>query len=166
MSYAQFAASDSYISKQPAAHVEIVLLDESNVAEPVIGASTGINWGEDYEQNGVEEAGNEGIDEIPTGAHSMSGTLPAFYTPQWNDRLPSRQNFLSTIGGKSYTILERIPASRSSTGAPVVLNALVGCKISRYGSQQGARGLKTIDLAFRGTRRYNGEEWAALSGQS
>jgi|SRR3990172_8757668 len=161
MAYADFVTLDDsqhYASKHSGSAVEVVLIDESNPAVTVIGATTGINVNEDFEANPVEEAGNDGVDEIVQGRHSGSLTVPAFWTPEWNDRLPSRQNFI----GRSFLILERLGKNRPGEGT--VINAFTGCTLNGNGSSHGARGNKTLDLRFLFERRYNGQEWADLTG--
>jgi hypothetical protein len=156
--YTDFMAEDAYATKHSGSGVEIVLVNEEDPTDVVIGAATGINVSEDFEVVPVEEAGNDGVDEIVQGRHSGSLTIQAFFTPEWNDGLPTRQTFI----GKSYVILERIPEGRP--GAGNVLNAYTGAKMSRKGGAHGARGAKTLDLAFAFERGYNGEEYADLSG--
>ena len=154
MSYAEYQQTDAYRSKVAGAHVEVLILDALSPSEIIIGKTTGINWNEDFETLPVEESGNDGVDEIVDGRHAITGNVPAFFTAQWNDSLPTRQSFI----GKRYTIIERIGEDWPNAGT--VLNAATGCKLSRQGQQMGARGLKTVDLAFTAERRYNGAEWA------
>lgn len=158
--YSELQAADDYVSKVAGAGVEIIILEEGNPGESLIGATSGIQWTDNFEQLGVEEAGNDGVDEHVTGRHDGSCTIPAFFTPQWNDRLPTRQDFL----GKTYTVLEKIAKGRPQEGQ--VLNALTGVKINRVGGSQGARGLKTMDLGLVYKRRYNGKEYATLTGNA
>ena len=156
--YAEFVASQEYPSKQSGSAIEILLINADDPSDVTIGATTGISMNDDFEKIPVEEAGEDGVDEIVDGRHSGSASIPAFWTAQWNDGLPTRQNFI----GKEYLILERFGEDRPNAG--VVINAYVGAKLSRHGNQQGARGAKTVDLAFTYTRRYNGAEWSALTG--
>lgn len=158
MAYADFVASQNYTSKQSGSAVLVVLVDEDDPTQTIVGATTGINATDDFETIPIEEAGEDGVDEIVQGRHSGNLTLPAFWTGQWNDKLPTRQNFI----GKSYTILEKFGEDRPNTGT--VINAFTGCKISRLGASNGARGAKTFDLAFAYERRYNGQQWATLTG--
>jgi len=160
--YAEYKALNTgqhYASKKSGAAIEVVILNEDDPSVPIIGATTGINVNEDFEANPVEEAGNDGVDEIVDGRHTVSFSIPGFWTPEWNDRLPTRQDFI----GKSYLVLERI--GKSQPGEGTVLNAYTGCKISGLGHSHGARGNKTLDIRFLAERRYNGDEWATLSGQ-
>lgn len=156
--YTDFMNLDAYTTKHSGSGVEVVLVNEEDPTDVVLGAATGVNVSEDFETIPVEEAGADGVDEIVQGRHSGSLTIQAFFTPEWNDGLPSRQTFI----GKSYVILERIPEGRP--GAGNVLNAWVGAKMSRKGGAHGARGAKTLDLAFSFERGYPGKEWAELSG--
>ena len=160
MSYAAYRASDAYTSKVAGASVEILILNADDPSEVIIGRTTGMNSNEDFETLPVEEAGESGVNEIVDGRHTITGNLPAFYSPQWNDRLPTRQNFIA----KRYTIMKRIGEDWPHAGT--VLDVVTGCKLSRLGNQQGARGLITLDMAFTGERRYNGGEWEALTGGS
>ena len=158
MAYADFVADDEYQSKQSGSALHVLIIDEDDPTSTVIGATTGINATDDFETIPVEEAGEDGVDEIVQGRHSGNLTVPAFWTAQWNDTLPTRQNFI----GKSYTIIERFGEDRPNAGT--VVNAYTGCKLSRVGASNGARGAKTLDLAFAYERRYNGQQWATLTG--
>lgn len=158
MAYADFVASEEYKSKHSGSGLLVQILDEDDPTKVIIGATTGINGTDDFETVPIEEAGNDGVDEIVQGRHTISITLPAFWTPAWNDTLPTRQSFI----GKSYTVLELIAEDRPNAGT--VVNAYTGCKVSRYGQSNGARGVKTVDLAFACERRYSGQEWATLTG--
>jgi hypothetical protein len=156
--YADFEASDAYESKHGGAEIAIVIYPSDDPTIPLIGAATGINATDDFETLRVEEAGEDGANEIVTGRHTIDFTVNSFWTPGRNDRLPTRQSFI----GKEYTVMEVIAPGRSGAGTPV--NVYTGAKLSRNGSSHGARGLKTTDLAFSALTRYNGAEWAALSG--
>jgi len=158
MGYAEFQATDDYSTKKSGAQIEVLIINEDDPSDELIGATTGISWNEDYENIPIEELGNDGVDEIAQGRHTIGFTVPAFFTPEWNDSLPTR----STYKGKSYTVVERI--GKGWPGEGTVLNAIVGNRLNRIGSNSAARGAKTFDLAFTGTDRYNGAEWAALSG--
>lgn len=159
MGYAsEFAVDDSYRSKKSGSHIEVVIVDEDDPAQAIIGATTGINWNDDFELVAVEEAGNDGVDEIVQGRHAGSGSINAFWTPQWNDRLPSRQAFI----GRGFIIYEQIGTKRPFTGT--VVNAFVGAKISQVGSNHAARGAKMTSLAFMYETRYTGSEYATLYG--
>lgn len=158
MSYADFVALEDYASKHAGAALSILLYDESNPGAPIISGATGINYTDDFETIPIEESGNDGVDEIVQGRHTINFTLQSFWTPERNDALPTRQSFL----GKKYTIMEVIAEGRPGAGTPV--DVITGCVLSRNGGAHGARGAKTSDLAFSGERRYNGTEWAALTG--
>lgn len=160
MAYADFLKEDIYVSKLSGSHVSILLFDSTNPTAPVIGAASGINWSGELEVIVVEEAGEDGANEIVQGRHSLAGTVSAFFTPQRNDVLPTRQTFI----GKEYTILEQIAEGRQGAGTPI--NVIVGARLSRVASSHGARGLKTSEMAFTAKRRYNGKQWAAKSGGS
>ena len=155
MPYAEFAATEEYTSKIAGSAIGIRIYNDREPGAPIIGLATGINATDDFETIPIEEAGNDGVDEIVQGRHSGSATVQSFWTPQRNDALPSRQTFI----GKSYTIQEVIAEGRP--GAGEIVNVYTGCKLSRNGQAHGARGAKTIDLAFSYERRYTGVEWAA-----
>ena len=157
MSYAEFAVADAYNSTSTGSAIQVLLINELDAGDVVIAQTTGIQAAEDYETIGVEEAGEEGVNEIAQGRHSGSASIPGFWRPGTNDDLPSRNSFI----GKTYTIIEKIAAKRPSAG--IILNVYVGCKINRYNQSFGARGLKTHDLGFLFQTRYNGEEWADLA---
>ena len=158
MTYAEFQGADSYVEKKSGAHIAIVMFDESTPTEPIIGAATGINSTDDFETLPVEEAGEDGANEIVQGRHSVNLTINAFWTPQRNDKLPTRQNFIN----REWTVMEVIAPKRIGAGTPV--NVFTGCKLSRNGTSHGARGLKTIDLALQAITRYSGKEWADKTG--
>lgn len=158
MAYADLVASDEYQSKYAGAAIEVVIVDIANPGSPIIGATAGINPADDFETVPIEEAGNDGVDEIVQGRHSGAMTIPAFFSPQYNDSLPTRQDFI----GKTYTIYQRIAPGRPQAGA--ILNVWTGAKLQRYGIAQAARGALTVDLSFAFERRYKGEEWAVLAG--
>lgn len=159
MSYSDFIDSESYLSKVSGSHIAVLLFKEDNPSDPVIGGATGINHTDDFETIPIEEAGNDGVDEIVQGRHTGSCTIQAFWAARRNDRLPTRQAFIGNV----WLIIEVIAPGRP--GAGNVVNAYTGCVNSRVGGAHGARGAKTTDLAFTYERRYNGKEWAALTGQ-
>ncbi len=156
--YSDLVADPAYRSKYAGAALEVVIANEDSPSELIIGATTGQNLSEDYETIPIEEVGNDGVDEQAQGRHSGTLSIPAFWTPEWNDTLPTRQTFV----GKSYFIYVRIAPGRPQAGT--VVNAYIGCRLSRIGMSFGARGAQTLDLAFAFTRRYNGAEWALLNG--
>jgi hypothetical protein len=156
--YADLVASEEYQSKHTGSALQVVIIDAASPGELVIGATTGSNCSEDFEVVPVEESGNDGVDEIAQGRHSGTLSVPGFWTPQWNDSLPSRQSFI----GREFIVMEKIGINRPNAGT--VVNVWEGAKISRYGQSNGARGAKTLDLAFSFTTRYNGAEWALKTG--
>jgi len=158
MSYADFQASDQYRSKVAGASYEVLILNEADPSDVIIGKTTGLNLNEDYESLPVEEGGEDGVNEIVQGRHAISGNVPALFTPERNDRLPSRLNFI----GKTYSIIQRI--GEDWPGAGQVIQVVTGAKISRRGDQSGARGLVTLDLAFVAKTRYTGKQWNARTG--
>jgi hypothetical protein len=162
MLYADYKQLDAYVQKQSGSAVRVVITRDAAPATPLLSLTTGINWTDTFEQLPVEEAGEEGINEITTGRHSGSANVNGFWTAERNDKLPSRQNFLDEGTGGTYTIMEVVGKKRPGEETPV--NVFTGCKISSYGSAHGARGLKTFDLSFIYEERLTGEQWAALTG--
>lgn len=158
MAYADFQAQDAYVSKHSGSGLEAVLLDETDPSQIIVGAVTSFNYTDDFEVIPVEEAGNDGVDEIVQGRHSGTGTIQHFWTPEWNDNLLSRDEFI----GRKFTVLIRVASEREGAGA--VQDAFTGVAISRVGASHGARGARTMDLAFSYETRYNGARWAAKSG--
>lgn len=157
MPYADFASTPDYRSKHSGSAIAIEIYDEDNPSSPLIGAATGINATDDFETIPIEEAGNDGVDEIVQGRHTISFTVQAFWSPQRNDALPTRQSFI----GRKWTVIEKIAPGRP--GAGEIVNVYTGAVNQRVGQAHGARGAKTVDLAFAAERRYNGQEWAAKS---
>jgi hypothetical protein len=158
MSYADFVATDDYRSKHAGSALAILIFNEDSPGPPLISAATGINSTDDFETVPIEEAGNDGVDEIVQGRHTVSFTVQAFWTPERNDTLPTRQDFI----GRKWTVMVVIAPGRP--GAGNVVDVWTGCVLSRVGGAHGARGAKTTDLAFSAERRYSGQEWATLSG--
>lgn len=161
-SYSEFRVSSEYKSKHTGSAIKVVILLESDATRTIIGAVTGLQYNDALEAVGIEEAGNDGIDEIIQGRHSGNLSVSAFWTPEWNDTLPTRQTFLGSAGGP-YTVLEMGSDDRANM-ADVVVNAFIGCRIDSLGANLGARGPKTMDIRMLCTRRYSGAEWAALTG--
>ena len=80
MSYSDFVASEEYASKQSGSALHVLIIDEDDPTQTVIGATTGINATDDFETIPIEEAGEDGVDEIVQGRHSGNLTIPAFWT--------------------------------------------------------------------------------------
>ena len=154
MGYATFVASADYTSKMAGAALAIKLYDESNIGAPIIGGATGLNESDDFESIPIEEAGNDGVDEIVQGRHTCAGTIQAFWSPQRNDALPTRQTFI----GKKFTIVVEIAPGRPGAGS--IVDVFTGAVLNRRASAFGARGARTIDIAYMAERHYNGTEWA------
>lgn len=160
--YSEFVATPEYKSKQAGAAIKVLIMLESDPTRTIIGAVSGLQYNDALEAIGIEEAGNDGVDEIIQGRHSGNLSVNAFWTAEWNDELPTRQTFLGSAGGP-YTVLEMGSDDRPNM-ADVVLNAFVGCRIDSMGANVGARGPKTMDIRMLFTRRHSGSEWAALTG--
>lgn len=158
MSYDDLRNSASYQAKVPGAATEVYIVDANDPAQRIIGASTGINMVESYETIPVEEGGNDGVDEFMQGRHDAGATVGAFFTPDWNDRMPTRQDFL----GREFTIFERFGPTFPNAGE--ILNVYIGCRINRVTLNSQARGARTFDIGIAFTRRYNGAQWASLAG--
>jgi|DEB0MinimDraft_6_1074348.scaffolds.fasta_scaffold69164_2 hypothetical protein len=158
MGYTDFQGSEVYPSKRAGASVEILLFDEADLTSPIIGAASGLSYSDDYEKPPVEEAGNELVTEHTDGRHSGSGSINAFWSPQYNDGLPSPSEFI----GKRYVIVQRVGPNYPQAGT--VLNAFTKVAISRVGGSQGARGNMTQDVGFSYKKRWTGAEWAARTG--
>ena len=159
MPYNDFIATPEYPAKVSGAHIGVAIYDEAlPAAPPILGGTTGINASDDLEGIPIEEAGNEGVDEIVQGRHTLQGSIQSFWSAERNDALPTRQSFI----GKKYLILEIVADER--VGAGEVVNAYTGCVITRVGNAHGARGPKTVDITFLAERRYNGLEYATLNG--
>lgn len=158
MPYRDLQSSPEYVSKHAGSGIEVSIMNELNPSELVVGALSGNNSSEDFEAIPIEEVGNDGVDEIVQGRHSGSISCPGFWTPEWNDSLPTRQTFI----GKRYTVMARIAEGRPQAGT--VVNVWTGCTLTRLGQSHGARGALTIDMAFLFTNRYNGAEWAERAG--
>lgn len=158
MPYQDFQQSSGYGSKTAGASIEIILINESDPTKSYVGKTTGMSWNDDFEALPVEEAGNDGVDEIVQGRHTTNFSIPAFYSPQFSDQMPTRQDFL----GHKWTCLWRIASPYPNAGT--VLQAHTGGVISNVSSQLGARGLVTSNLSFVAERRYSGKEWSDLTG--
>ena len=156
--YAEFVQSDAYQSKSPGAALEVLIQNELNPAESLIGKTSGLNINEDFETLPVEESGNDGVDEIVQGRHQVTCSVPGFWSPAYGDNLPTRQDFI----GKTWTIIKRI--ATPFPGAGTVVDVVTGAKLSSLANQTGARGLVTINMSFTAERRYNGKQWADISG--
>lgn len=167
MPYATYQQQEAYAQKQPGAGIRVALYRDDSPT-PLIASTTGVNARDDFEAIPVEEAGEEGVDEVVVGRHTASGTIQIMWTPERNDLLPSRQSFLGTGNGHKYTILELTGDGRvgtdAATGEAVVLNAWTGCVISSWDHSVGARGVVSGTLQFLAERRYTGKEWADLNG--
>lgn len=159
ITYAAFSALSEYLSKYAGASILAVIVDESDPTQVIVSQTTGISNNEQFEIIPIEEAGSDGVDEIVQGRHSGTISVPLFWTPQRNDALPTRQTFI----GKSYVVIAKVAKGRP--GEDNVVNAFVGCKLSDNSTfNVGARGAVTGNLSFGYTRRYNGTEWAVLTG--
>lgn len=156
--YADYEAGDAFSTKKSGSHIRVIVQDADDPSLTLIGAATGIQWSDNYEVNVVEEAGNDGADEIVQGRHAGSGSISAFFTPERNDKGLTRQDFI----GRKVTIFEMVGVNREGEGT--VLNAFVGAVVSGVNSGHGARGLKTYDQPFVYERRYSGREWADKVG--
>jgi hypothetical protein len=158
MAYTDFRASDAYPSKQPGAGQAVTLYDSQDPTRVIVGAVTSFSSRDDLETIPIEEAGNDGVDEIAQGRHSGSGSIACFFSAETNDNLPTRQSFI----GRKFTVLVVVAPGRPGEGT--VLNAYTGLALQGVSTSVGARGAVTMDSSFVYERRYNGTEWAALTG--
>lgn len=168
MKYAEYQDTPAYLAAHPGAGLRFALY-RADQTEPLIGRTTGMSDNEPIELIPIEEAGNDGVDEIATGRHGPgTGSISLFWTPERNDKLPTRGSFLAEGHGIEYTLLVMTGKNRvgtdNATGEGVVLDAYTGLKISSMSSQTGARGLRTQTLQVMYENRMNGAEWAAYAG--
>lgn len=164
MKYSDYKATQPYIDKHAGSAIRIVIYKASDPSTALIGRLTGLNGDDTFEIIPIEESGEDGVNEIATGRHAGNLTINGFFTPERNDKLPTRQNFLVKGEGEEYTIMQVTGDNRLGDALP--LNVFTGAKCSRNNVAQGARGVLTFDLAFSFLRRYNGQEWADLSGNA
>ena len=164
--YTQFSATDQYASSLPGAGVRIIIykVNDDGLSAVWIGTSlTGINASEPIELIPVEEAGNEGVDEIVTGRIGpVTANVEGIWSPKINDLLPWRGSFLGAGSGEEYVIQEVIGDGRTGEGLPVLIYE--GAKIGGVSHAHGARGNKTFSLQFTAKWRYPGQPWAARTG--
>lgn len=159
MSYADLIADPAYTAKYTGSAIRVEIIEEQEQGQTsLVGFTAGINPTDDFEAVPIEEAGNDGVDEIAQGRHTLQASIPGFWSPERNDRLPTRQDFI----GRKYLIREVIADERPQAGT--IVNVYTGCVISRVSAPFGARGARTIDIAFLAERRYNGKQWAELTG--
>lgn len=160
MTYSELVNSEEYPRKHAGAGLEVLIIDEDDPTNIIIGATTGLNMSTDLEVIDIEEAGNEIVDELVQGRATVAGTVQHFWTPEWGDRLPDTQDFL----GKSYLVIVRIAPNFPNAGQ--VVDACTGGRLTRIGKAHGARGARTSDLAFKFMRHFKGSSWAARTGQA
>ncbi|MFA5801220.1 MAG: hypothetical protein WC911_01955 [Thermoleophilia bacterium] len=160
MGYADYQTSGAYAAKQAGAFHSVVLQNEADATDKLVGATTGISWNEDYEGIPVEEMGNDGVDEHVDGRMTVSGSFTMNASSQRLDAMPTRQDFI----GKRYTITQQVAKSADSTAIGTVVWVCTKCKITGISGQNAARGIQTLSVNFVGSRRYSGAEWADLTG--
>lgn len=162
MRYSELQATPSYANVPAGAAIRVVLVRVSDGATVLVGSTTGLSWSDDFEQNPILEAGLEGIDEHATGAHTGAANASINFRPETNDLMPTRDSFLGEGEGVEYTIFQVKADRRVGPGIPI--SVCEGCKITRYATEQGARGILTAQLSFVYQRRYSGAEWATKTG--
>ena len=165
MRYSEYQASDAYVSRQSGSGVRIAIykIGENGASMLWLGKLTGINANEPTEQLPVEEAGNEGVDEIVTGRIGpVTANCEGIWSAEVNDKLPWRGNFLGAGTGEEYLIMEQCGDGR--TGVDLPLTVFEGAKISGRSSAHGARNLKTFSLQFIAKSWIPGLEWADQNG--
>lgn len=156
--YNEFKGRQEYLAKYSGSAIGVAIFDELDPSKVVIGKVSGVNPNQNFEAIPIEEAGNDGVDEIVQGRHDGAMSVSAFWTPEWADTVPTRQNFI----GKKYLILLFVGAQRPSEG--VILGAYTGGVINNISDPFGARGARTFNFSFLFERQYSGQEWADLSG--
>ena len=157
MAYSDFEATEEYLGAGAGAQYLIVMVNVDNPSESFTGFS-GVSGNDDFEQIPIEEAGNDGVDEFATGRHSGAVNLNGFWRPEYNDGFfPTRQSFV----GRTYTLFRKIAPDRPSAGT--VVDVWTNINVSSYASQQGARGAMTFSMSAPFSRRYNGQQWAAIA---
>lgn len=160
MTYSAFQKTPEYKSKVAGAAVAVVIYDSINQGAPIIGNCSGINATDEFEQNVVEQAGEIAPDEIVPGRNTISFTINGFWTSEREDELPSQDNFIE----REFTVYEVRGADQPSPGE--IIRVYTGCRITRYNVAHGARGLKTLDLAFVALKRWSGAQWAAQTASA
>lgn len=156
MSYADYKALQAYRERVSGSHILVKLQHESDPTRLLVGAATSISYSESREAIPAEEMGQLVPSEIIEGRNDLSLSVSAFWTPEWNDRIPSTNE----LGG-SWTIQKVVAPERE--GAGTVLEVFVGCKIRSVSASQSARGSLTTDLGFIGIKRFTGQQWADLT---
>ena len=159
MSYSdwQTDAGGAYLGGLAGAACIIQLVDEADPSVSFTGFS-GMSINEAFEAIPLEEAGNDGVDEILQGRNTVAVTFNGFFRPKENDeQLITRQNFV----GKRFVAFRKYIRG---TFAGTVIDVVTGVTIDSQGTQQGARGAITFTTSAQATRRYSGAEWATLTG--
>jgi len=158
MAYADFQDTAGYKSNHAGAGIRIVLQREDNPFETYIGFS-GMTARETYEQLPVEEAGEEGVNEIVDGRHTINVSLNGFYSPEKSDTvLPSRKSFI----GKRWVIFKKIGTDRPNEGQ--ILEVVTGFRMADLDMPHGPRGNIVFTMSGPAERRWRGEEWALATG--
>ena len=162
MKYSELQATAAYRDVPTGSGARIVIYRVSDGAPVLIGSTTGLSGADDFEQVAIEESGEDGVNEIATGRHTGSANCSLFFRPELNDKLPTRDTFLGDGRGEEYTILRVVGDKRIGVNIP--LDVYEGCKITRFGIEQGARGPITAQLSFLYIRRRNGKQWMEDTG--
>lgn len=160
MGYADFQASDKYTTPDAGAFTGIEIANETDTADNIRGHTTGLNVNQSFEALEVEEAGNDGVDEIVQGRHTVNFSFSMILSPQLQDWLPTRQDFI----GRKYSVLEYIAKPDDDDYVGTVTKAVTGAVIESIQITSGARGLKTANVSGKASRLYSGAEWADLTG--
>jgi len=158
MGYADFQndVDGAYLGALAGSACIIQLVAEEDASISFTGFS-GMSINEAFEAIPIEEAGNDGVDEIAQGRNTVAVTFNGFFRPKENDeQLITRQNFV----GKRFIAFRKY--SRG-TFADTVIDAVTGVTVDSQGTQQGARGVITFTTSAQATRRYSGAEWAVLT---
>ncbi len=155
MDYSEFKTLAAYREKVSGAHIDFVLVNAADATDVLIGAATGVNVSEDREAIPIEEMGDLVVSEVVQGRNSITYSVTAMWTPEWNDKVPST----GTLGG-TYIGYERMADGRPGEGT--ILNVYLGSVIRSVAQSVAGRGSKTFDLSFVSTKRLTGQQWADL----
>lgn len=157
MAYSNFAADATYSTAAAGSAYLIQMVNQEDPSESYTGFS-GLSINESFEAIPIEEAGNDGIDEIAQGRHTVAVSFNGFFRPEYNDGLLiTRQTFV----GKRWTAFRK---NNRGTYAGTVVDVITNVTIDSQATQQGARGAITFTMSAQASRRYNGTQWATITG--
>lgn len=155
MSYAEFKQLAQYKERVSGSHILVKIINETDPSRVFIGAATAINFSENREAMPAEEMGQLVPSEIIEGRNDLSLNVSSFWTPKWNDSVPSTNE----LGGR-WSIFKIMAPERE--GADTILEAFTGCVMRTVSASLAARGAGTFDIGFVAIQRYTGQQWANL----